>query len=119
MEQRTTVVSGREQALCCSGHGDGATAHAGKQTATRMPRVARAVLDGAESWCWLPLAATGGSVTAEVAGVGEARRHRHLRPSKEACGALDKKEEQCAWCQSEHWRDGGKALKKTTPSSEF
>ena len=58
--------------------------------------MAWAVLDGAERWCWSLLAATGGSATAEVAGVGEARRHRHLRPSKRACGALVKEERPCA-----------------------
>ena len=62
-----------------------------------------AVLDGAESWRWLPLVATGGSATAEAAGVGEARRHRHFRQSKRVCGALDKKEKQCARRQSVHW----------------
>ena len=55
-----------------------------------------AVLDGAESWRWLSLAATGGSATAEAAGIGEARRHRHLRPSKRACGALVKEKGPCA-----------------------
>ena len=34
------------------------------------------------------LAATGGFAIAEAIGVGDARRHRHLRPSKRACGAL-------------------------------
>ena len=84
-------IDGRERVLCLSGHDDSAAACAGKQMAMRRPRVLWAVLDGAESWRWLLLAATGGSAIAEVAGVGEARRHRHLRPSKRACGALDRK----------------------------
>ena len=56
--------------------------------------VVRAVLDGAVWQGWPLLAATGGSATAEDAGVGETRRHRRLRPSKRPCGAVDKKEEQ-------------------------
>ena len=105
-------VGGREHALCCSGHGDGAAACKGKRTATRRLRVAWAVLDGTESWCWLPLAATGGSATAEVAGVGEARCHRHLLPSKRAWGALDKEGEQGARIQGGYWRDRRRVLTK-------
>ena len=43
-----------------------------------------------------PLAATGGSATAEAAGVGDARRHRHLHPSKRVCGALAREKGPCA-----------------------
>ena len=43
-----------------------------------------------------PFAATGGSATAEAAGVDDARRHRHLHPSKRACGALAREERPCA-----------------------
>ena len=39
-----------------------------------------------------PLAATGGSATAEATGVSDAHCHRHLRPSKRACGALAREE---------------------------
>ena len=55
-----------------------------------------AVLDGAESWRWLPLVSMGGSATAEAAGVGDARHHRHLHPSKRACSALAREERPCA-----------------------
>ena len=65
--------------------------------------MAWAVLDGAERWCWSLLAAMGGSATAEVAGVGETRRIRRLRPSKRPCGAPDKKKEQGARRQRAHW----------------
>ena len=47
-----------------------------------------------------PFAATGGSATAEAAGVGDACRHRHLRPSKRACGALAREKGPCATRQS-------------------
>ena len=53
-----------------------------------------AVLDGTEWQGWPLLIATGGSATAEDAGVGETRRHRRLRLSKRPCGAMDKKKEQ-------------------------
>ena len=43
-----------------------------------------------------PFAAIGGSATAKAAGIGNARRHRHLRSSKRACGALVKEERPCA-----------------------
>ena len=63
-----------------------------------------AVLDGAVWQGWPLLTATGGSATAEDAGVGETRPHRRLRPSKRPCGTLDK-EEQGARHQCVHWRD--------------
>ena len=58
-----------------------------------------------------PLAATGGSATAEAVGIGDARRHRHLRPSKRACGALAKEKGPCATRQSALVIDD-KALRK-------
>ena len=64
-----------------------------------------AVLEDAVLQGWPLLTATGGSATAEDAGVGETRRHRRLRPSKRPCGAVDKKEEQGARRQRVHWRD--------------
>ena len=39
-ERLTGLIGGREHALCCSGHGDGATACTGKRKATWRPRVA-------------------------------------------------------------------------------
>ena len=64
--------------------------------ATRRARERWAAPDGVASWHGLSLAAMGGSAIAEAAGVGDARRHRHLRPSKRACGALVKEERPCA-----------------------
>ena len=55
--------------------------------------------NGVTSRCWLRLAATGGSATAEAAGVEDARRHRRLHPSKRACGALARGKRLCATCQ--------------------
>ena len=89
-------VGGRGHALCLTGHGDGVAVCAGMYEATRRARGRWAALDGVASWRWLPLAATGGSATIEAAGVSDARRHRHLRPSKRACGALVKEERPCA-----------------------
>ena len=43
-----------------------------------------------------PLAATGGSATAEAAGTGDARRHRRLRPCKRPCGAPARGKRLCA-----------------------
>ena len=60
-----------------------------------------------------PLAATGGSATAEAAGVGDARRHRHLHPSKRACGALARGKRLCAKRQGARVI-GDKSLTKTT-----
>ena len=93
---RRRPVGGRERALCLPGHGNGAAVCAGMHEATRRARGHWAAPDSVASWRWLPLAATGGSATAEAAGVGDARRHRHLRPSKRACGALVKEERSCA-----------------------
>ena len=93
---RRGPVSGRGCALCLTGHGDGAAVCAGMHEATWRARGRWAAPDGVASWRWLPLAATGGSATAEAAGVGDARRHRHLRPSKRACIALVKEERPCA-----------------------
>ena len=104
-------VGGRGRALCLPGHGDGAAVCVGMHEATRRARGRWAAPDGVASWSWLPLAATGGSATAEVAAVGDARRHRHLHPSKRACGALVKEERPCATCQGAQVIDD-KALTK-------
>ena len=80
--------------------------------------MAWAVLDGAERWCWSLLAATGGSATAEAAGVGETRHHRRWCPNKRVCGALDKEGEQGARRHCSYWRDRREALKKTTLTTE-
>ena len=85
-------VGGREHVPCLPGHGDGATGVRWHGRDTRRARGCWAAPDGVASWLWLPLAATGGSATAEVADVEVPHRHRHLRPSKRACGALYKKE---------------------------
>ena len=60
-----------------------------------------------------PLAATGDSAIAEAAGVGDARCHRHLRPSKRACGALAREKGPCAKLQGARVI-GDKSLTKTT-----
>ena len=93
---RRGPVGGRGRALCLPGHGDGVAVCAGMHEATRRARGHWAAPHGVASWLWLPLAATGGSATAEAAGIGNARRHRHLRPSKRACIALVKEERPCA-----------------------
>ena len=66
-----------------------------------------------------PLAATGGFATAEAAGVGDARRHRHLRPSKRACGALVKEERPCATRQGALMIDGNTLTKNDTEALNF
>ena len=60
-----------------------------------------------------PFAATGGSATAKAAGVGGAHRHRHLRPSKRACGALAREKGPCATRQGARVI-GDMSLTKTT-----
>ena len=64
--------------------------------ATRRARERWAAPDGIASWHGLSLVAMGGSATVEATGVGDARRHRHLHPSKRACGALAREERPCA-----------------------
>ena len=65
-------------------------------------RSVKPILPDPDGSCTLS-AATGGSATAEVACVGEARCHGHLGPSKRTYGALDKEEEQCTRLQRVHW----------------
>ena len=96
---RRGPVRGRERALCLPGHDNGAAGCAGMHAATRRARERWAAQNGVASRCWFRLAATGGFATAESAGIGEALRHRHLRPSKGACGAQVQKERPCAACQ--------------------
>ena len=81
---------------------------AGMHEATRRAREQWAAQNGVASRSRLHSAATGGPATAEAAGVEDARCHRRLRPSKRACGALYKKEQQCARRQ--------RALVRSTPS---
>ena len=81
--------------------------------ATRRAREQWAAQNGVTSRCWLRLAATGGSATAEAAGVGDARRHRRLHPSKRGCGALAREKGLCATLQGA-WVIGDKSLTKTT-----
>ena len=93
---RRGPVGGRGRALCLPGHGDGAAVCVGMHESTRRARGHWAAPDSVASWLRPPLAATGGSATTEAAGVGDARRHRHMRLSKRACGALVKEERPCA-----------------------
>ena len=101
------------------GHGDGAAACAEAGVATRRLRVAWAVLDGAKSWCWLLLAATGGSATAEAAGVGEARCHRHLRPSKSVSVLWIRRRSRVQRARACTGEIDDKSLKKTTLTVEL
>ena len=96
-----------------SGHGDGAAVCDGMHEATRRARGHWAVPNGVASWHGLSLAATGGSATAKAAGVGDARCHRHLHPSKRACGALTREKGPCATRQCARVI-GEKSLTKTT-----
>ena len=78
-----------------------------------------AVLDGAESWRWLPLAATGGSATAEAAGVSEARHHRHLRPFKSASVLWIRRRSRVQRARACTGEIDDKSLKKTTLTIEL
>ena len=108
---RRGPVGGRERALCLPGHGDGAAGCAGMHEATRRAGERWAAPNGVASWHCLLLAARGGFATAEAAISGDARRHRHLCPSKEACGALAREERPCATRQGGQLIDD-KALTK-------
>ena len=110
---RRGPVRGRERALCLPGHGNGAAGCAGMHAATRRARERWAAQNGVASRCWFRLAATGGFATAEAAGVSDAHRHRHLRPSKRACGALAREKGMCTTRQDTRVISE-KSLTKTT-----
>ena len=116
---RRGPVGGRGRALCLSGHGDGAAVCAGMHEATRRAREHWAVQNGVASRSWLRLAATGGSATAEAAGVEDARRHRRLRPSKRACGALAREKGPCAKRQGARVISDNTLTKNDTANSEL
>ena len=69
---------------------------AGMHEATQRARERWAAQNSVTGRCWLRLAATGGSATAEAAGAGDARRHRRLCTSKRPCGALARGKRMCA-----------------------
>ena len=66
-----------------------------------------------------PLAAMGGSATAEAAGVGDARRHRRLRPSNRTCYALVKEKGPWATRQGARVIGDNSLTKNDTANSEF
>ena len=76
--------------------------------ATRRAREHRAAQNSVASRGRLRLAATGGSATAEAAGVEDACRHRRLHPSKRACAALAKGKGPC------EKRQGARAISANT-----
>ena len=64
------------------------------------------------------LAATGGSATAEAASVGDARRHRRLRPSNRTCYALVKEKGPWATRQGARVIGDNSLTKNDTANSE-
>ena len=70
--------------------------------------------NGVASWRCLLLAATGGFATVEAANSGDARRHRHLCPSKGECGALAREERPSATRQGAQLIDDKSLTKNDT-----
>ena len=92
---------------------------AGMHEATWRAREQWAAQNSVTGRCWLRLAATGGSATAEAAGIGDARRHRRLRPSKRACGALVKEKGPCATRQGARVISDNSLTKNDTANLNF